>query len=419
MGWRDELLNGLQAASNSVAGNLSGPVDILNAGLGLLGVPVSPEPFAGSAWMAQRGLTRPVRPGASQVVGETVGLLGPALTAAYAPQIARGLLAAGDATPRASAGARMPTNQRGSVGVPAPRDDALETARVNGVKMLGLPENNAPLDRARAMGFDVDAWHGTNREITGKSFDMSMLGENTGAASAKSALFAAGDSATPNAYMFADPDAALGYLKSKTPKEFGDQIRQMERRIYELQRKQSGGVLIRSGGKLTGAEAAELASLRQQLSAELGANEIATKSMTWTRDAEGVGEAIDAGKKAGWIPVSSVENPTPNVLPLKIRTDGFAVKDYSGLPYRDQTYAQIISENSGKPGVVMKATKDGGPVTDIYAIMDPSRVRSRFAAFDPARINESDLLGRADPRLLAAIAAGGGGLYMTGLLDGK
>lgn len=44
---------------------------------------------------------------------------------------------------------------------PLPREEALETARKNAVEMLGLPESNTAMDRARAMGFDVEAYHGT------------------------------------------------------------------------------------------------------------------------------------------------------------------------------------------------------------------------------------------------------------------
>jgi len=50
----------------------------------------------------------------------------------------------------------------------------------------------------------------------------------------------------------------------------------------------------------------------------------------------------------------------------------------------------------------------GKPLEEIIALK-PEVVRSRFAAFDPARINENDLLGFADPRLLALIGAGTGG----------
>jgi hypothetical protein len=39
---------------------------------------------------------------------------------------------------------------------------------------------------------------------------------------------------------------------------------------------------------------------------------------------------------------------------------------------------------------------------DIYAIQDPSLIRSRFAAFDPMRKNESDILAGVLPLGLLA-----------------
>ena len=41
---------------------------------------------------------------------------------------------------------------------------------------LGLPANNTAMDRARAMGFDTDVYHGTGADID--SFDMSKVGSN-------------------------------------------------------------------------------------------------------------------------------------------------------------------------------------------------------------------------------------------------
>jgi len=41
---------------------------------------------------------------------------------------------------------------------------------------LGLPANNTAMDRAKAMGFDTHAYHGTNADI--KAFDQSMAGDN-------------------------------------------------------------------------------------------------------------------------------------------------------------------------------------------------------------------------------------------------
>jgi hypothetical protein len=106
------LLDFLQAASNSVAGNVSGPVDGLNwllsrAGLG------SEEPVGGSKWLEKKGLTRPVKQGAASVAGETAGLLSPVLMAAKAPQIARGLLQGADNLAASGHGPIM--NQRGAI----------------------------------------------------------------------------------------------------------------------------------------------------------------------------------------------------------------------------------------------------------------------------------------------------------------
>jgi hypothetical protein len=98
----NEFLNGLQAASNAVAGNVAGPVDILSLLLRKAGLPVPENAVGGSNWMTQKGLMAPVRQGASQVIGETAGLLGPAMVSQFGPQIARGLLKGGEnlAAPR-------------------------------------------------------------------------------------------------------------------------------------------------------------------------------------------------------------------------------------------------------------------------------------------------------------------------------
>jgi hypothetical protein len=77
-----------QSASNAVATNVSGPVDLLAAGLRKLGVPVPRNALGGSQWMADQGLTREVAMGAPRIIGETLGMAGPAVLAGKAPQIA-------------------------------------------------------------------------------------------------------------------------------------------------------------------------------------------------------------------------------------------------------------------------------------------------------------------------------------------
>lgn len=86
------LLDFLQAASNGVASNVSGPVDLIGAGLNKIGLNVGAAPVGGSEWMKRQGLMRDVQQGPARVLGETAGLLGPALATQFAPQIARGLL---------------------------------------------------------------------------------------------------------------------------------------------------------------------------------------------------------------------------------------------------------------------------------------------------------------------------------------
>lgn len=93
---KNGLLDFLQSASNSVAGNVAGPVDLISMGLLKMGVPVGNAPMGGSEWMKQKGLMRDVEQGPARVLGETAGLLGPAMATQFAPQIASGLLKAGD-----------------------------------------------------------------------------------------------------------------------------------------------------------------------------------------------------------------------------------------------------------------------------------------------------------------------------------
>ena len=65
--------------------------------------------------------------------------------------------------------------------------------------MLGLPETNTAMDRARAMGLDTDAFHGTTADI--REFLPEFRGEATGAQSAKKAYFLAADPLNPPAQM--------------------------------------------------------------------------------------------------------------------------------------------------------------------------------------------------------------------------
>ena len=166
----------------------------------------------------------------------------------------------------------------------APRDEALETARKNAVTMLGLPENNTAMDRARALGYTDDTFHGTFNRFD--NFDMSK--------------------ANPRSQYMPGIFTADNAVKAEN---YGDYIMPL------LQRK--------------GTTVLDKAAARQ-----------------------------------------------------------------AGLPL---------------PAVDTIHDKAAG----VRVTTNPTNIRSRFAAFDPARVNENDLLGAADPALLAILAAGTGGYALS------
>lgn len=120
------LFDLLQSASNSVAGNVSAPVDGLAWLLRKAGVPIG-EPVGGSDWMNRQGLTKPVDQSGMSLAGETLGLLSP-MAAAKAPQIAGGLLKMGEN----AAAPRMLNPQTGAIvwhGSPH-KFDAFDSSRI-------------------------------------------------------------------------------------------------------------------------------------------------------------------------------------------------------------------------------------------------------------------------------------------------
>ena len=219
---------------------------------------------------------------------------------------------------------------------------ANEVAQKNATEMLGLPPDNTAMDRAKAMGFDANAYHGTNREFT--EFSNSMLGVKTGAKSAQKAHFFANNPELSNTYV----NTANVYKSS--PPAYADLLK----------------------------------------------NPKAWEEFNAATD--------DAGKWAV-LEKYGMNYSSGQVMPLMLRLGNAKVKDYQGIGYRDQTFNDLIkaAKKAKKESVVFKNTYDPGPhegfnvKSDVYAVFDPKNIRSRFAAFDPARANESDLLAAGIP----------------------
>ena len=102
-----------QATSNEVANTVAAPIDLINTGLGRVGLG-SEEPVGGSAWMRRQGLTAPVPEGIAQTLGETTGLVLPMAGAMKAKEIAAALRGMGEniAKPR---GGGMAGGERGAI----------------------------------------------------------------------------------------------------------------------------------------------------------------------------------------------------------------------------------------------------------------------------------------------------------------
>jgi len=329
-----------QSASNAIASNVSGPVDLLGMGLRGIGLPVPQNAFGGSQWMAEKGLTKEVPMGAPRIIGETLGMAGPALATAKAPQIARGALGVID---NAMASATM-NKQAGKVFV-YPQDKALATAQRNAAKPvreggLGLRPDNTPMERAQAMGMDADIFHGQSQPNPKREYieGLGSVVVDQPALTPISQLKAGAGNAEGGAFFGVnDPFVANGYAGGGA--------------VYPLR-----------------------------------------------------------------VPAQSLKE---SGVPVGGNTENFnRMLDKNKSRYFNSELKQ--AKNEGYGGVVFRSVEDsaGQPLydipSDIYAMSNPSLVRSRFAAFDPMRRNEADLLGRADPMLLGALGLGvGGGAYLA------
>ena len=208
-----------------------------------------------------------------------------------------------------------------------PISDSIEAQRQAFLSQLDNldPVEKARLDRAVQQGFDLDAYHGTKGDI--QSFDPGLLGATTGAPSARVGFFFAADPATAATY------ARSAKLKDVRP-DVSKKIESIEERQLNL------NINAPDYGEQRGALIAE----RQAL-----------------------------------------EQGGDNILPVKLRLQNPLVHDFGGGSYREVSYRELLdqAQREGKDGAIFRNTRDGGPVTDIYVVFEPSQIRSRFAAFDP------------------------------------
>ena len=253
---------------------------------------------------------------------------------------------------------------------PFPRQEALDTAQRNAALPvekggLGLPKDNTPEMRAQAMGFETPTYHGTNEDIG--VFNVEGKGKTSGA----------------GAFLTSNPTAAETYVSS------------------------SGGgnilpLLLRKDDFLT-------ANARGRNWADIFTNELSAKAgkkrytpEDLNLDKNSATSTDELGMIARELGLKGAE--IRNVKDLGPNSHVMRAKEYLSERYGitpDETWSNVSGKQFDEAQKYMKQfyeTQKG----DIYAIQDPSLIRSRFAAFDPMRKSEPDILAGVLPLGLLA-----------------
>jgi len=252
----------------------------------------------------------------------------------------------------------------------APRQEALDTAQRNAALPvekggLGLPKDNTPEMRAEAMGFDTPTYHGTNQDIN--IFNVEGKGKTSGA----------------GAFLTSNPTAAETYVSS------------------------SGGgnilpLLLRKDDFLTanarGRNWADIST--NQLNAKAGKKRYTPEDLNL--DINSATSTDELGIIANELGLKGAE--IRNVKDLGPNSHVMRAKEYLSERYGitpDETWSNVSGKQFDEAQKYMKQFYESQK-GDIYAIQDPSLIRSRFAAFDPMRKNEPDILAGVLPLGLLA-----------------
>lgn len=240
----------------------------------------------------------------------------------------------------------------------------------------------ARLDRAVQQGFNIDAFHGTKGDI--ESFDPGLLGVTTSAPSARRGFFFSADPETAHNYIemssLEDVRPSLINEIENTVEDLGKEVLALDEEVnkqkYNINSKTHGNNW-RSARKDFVNEYVQKTKLKEK----------DQKLQNYKRILR---EEQDFESKTGG-----------NILPVKLRLQNPLEYDFGGKAYRDVTYNDLLkqAQEAGNDGAIFRNTTDGGGVTDIYVVFEPSQIRSRYAAFDPNENASGSLIANAPPIL--------------------
>lgn len=283
--------------------------------------------------------------------------------------------------------------QRGAVGTQRPLtefEQAHLTAQRNAALPvnqggLGLAPDNTAMDRARAMGFDTEAYHGTKEIID--SFDTSKLGQATKAKSAELGIFSAVE--PDRAGFFADFAKQRGYntdakLNWENQKRLSVLHKKLANRLStsELYWIRDPDQVFKLQDKLkAGKTKNEILDIAKEVKQRMLARDIFEEKYK----PDSIAFQHGTGKYTG-----------ENILPLLVNTENSSMLDYAGKRASHGILAKDIEKSIAKndSGLIVKNIPDPTIGTNIVSY-NPSNIRSRFAAFDPFNRDSSNLLAQS------------------------
>lgn len=231
---------------------------------------------------------------------------------------------------------------------------------------LGLPANNTAMDRAKAMGFDINAFHGS-KDPSILAFDPSMAGKSTS------------NAFDQNIWATSSPEVARGYSLDTNQFALTPQAQEINAKIQGLSEQYNAAY---QSGKFN-----EMDSLREQINAAQNQSKDLYKSFL-------KGEIASEGS---------------TIYPLMMRSSELMPYEAEGKNWMRVNRQAIEQANErGYGGVNIRNVSDNTQasdkiISDTYATENPDLIRSRFAAFDPFRKTAATaaLMGVAAPDLLA------------------
>jgi hypothetical protein len=233
---------------------------------------------------------------------------------------------------------------------------------------LGLPTTNTAADRAKAMGFETPALHGSGTPDI-NVFDPNLTGTKAG-------------NAFDNYMWFtSNPESASGYALNTNQFASLPEVKTLNNQINQIGKNISSAYNNKNMDKV-GDLRKELALVMKQ------------KSDIY-KDFE-MGKYVSEGS---------------TIYPVLLKTDQFMPYEAGGQNWMKANRPAIEeSQSRGFQGVEIRNVKDnpnpsvGSLIANTYATENPDLIRSRFAAFDPFRkdVATATAMGVALPDLLAA-----------------